>query len=132
MQCRRGLGRFMMRPLTLMLLIGLLLGTACHPGPIVPLVPLHAASHDPSQDHSKIAAYYAREATQSREMAEELANRVVVYERLFGRESDWVTGTKLLTQFYEEAAREQDRQANLHLELAGRRSSGPSARSGTP
>lgn len=124
MQCQRGLARFTMLPPTRMLLIGLLLGTACHRGPIVPLVSLHTASHDPSQDHLKIASYYAREAARSREKAEELANRVVVYERLFGRESDWVAGTQLLAQFYEEAAREQDRQTNLHRELADKRSSG--------
>jgi len=29
----------------------------------------------------------------------------------------------MLTRFYEDAAREQDRQASLHLELAGRRPS---------
>lgn len=121
-----------MPPLTLMLLIGLLLATACHRGPIVPLVPLHTGSYDPYQDHMKMAHYYAHEATLSHQKAEELANRIVVYERLFGRESDWVAGTQLLAQFYQEAAREQDRQANLHLELAGGRSSGPSARSGTP
>ncbi|HJY80851.1 MAG TPA: hypothetical protein VKK81_07190 [Candidatus Binatia bacterium] len=121
-----------MPPLTLLLLIGLLLATACHRGPVVPFVPLHTRSHDPYQDHMTMAKYYANEATLSHQKAEELANRIVVYERLFGRESDWVTGTHLLAQFYEEAAREQDRQANLHLELAGRRSSGLSARSGTP
>lgn len=117
-----------MQAATIMLLLGILLGTACHRGPIIPLAPLHTASYDPSQDHPKMASYYVHEAMLSHHMAEELANRVVVYERLFGRESDWVAGTKLLTQFYEEAAREQDRQATLHLELAGRRSSGPSAR----
>lgn len=121
-----------MRPPTLILLLGLLLEAACHRGPIVPLVSLHTASHDPRIDHLNIAAYYAHEATLSHQMAKELANRVVVYERLFGRESDWVAGTKLLTQFYEEAASEQEQQANLHLELAGRRSSGSFPRSETP
>ena len=98
-----------MPPLTLLLLIGLLLATACHRGPVVPFVPLHTRTHDPYQDHMTMAKYYANEATLSHQKAEELANRIVVYERLFGRESDWVTGTHLLAQFYEEAAREQDR-----------------------
>jgi hypothetical protein len=110
--------------LPLMLLMGLLLGTACHHGPMIPYVPLHTASDDPSQDHWKIATYYRLEAVASRQKAEELANRVEVYERLFGRESDWVAGTRLLAQFYEESARDQDRQANLHLELADKPSSG--------
>lgn len=121
----RGFGRFtMLLPFTLMLLIGLLLGTACHRGPILPLVPLHTTAHDPREDHLNLATYYAHEAALSHQMAEELTNRVVVYKRLFGPQSDWVVGTQLLTQFYEEAEREQDRRANLHLELAGRRSSG--------
>jgi hypothetical protein len=53
----------------------------------------------------------------------------VVYEGLFGRESEWVTGTRLLKQFYEEVAREQDRLADLHLELSGGHSSNQSTRS---
>jgi hypothetical protein len=34
-----------------------------------------------------------------------------------------VAGAQMLTRFYEDAAKEQDRQANQHLELAGRRPS---------
>jgi hypothetical protein len=59
----------------------------------------------------------------SRQKAEEQASLVLVYGRLFGYDSEWVSGAQLLTQFYEEVAREQDRQASLHLELAGRRPS---------
>lgn len=101
------------------LLLICLIGTACHRGPIIPVVPLDPGSHDASQDHLKMASYYIRQAVQSRQMAEEQASRVRVYERVFGPESDWVAGARLLTQFYEDSAREQDRQANLHLELAG-------------
>ena len=109
-----------MQTVTLLFLIALLLGTGCKQG--LP-VPLNRGSFDPSQDHLKIASDYTREAMLSRQKAKEQASRVLVHEQLFGRESDWVSGARLLTQFYEDAAREQDRQASLHLELAGRRPS---------
>ena len=96
--------------------------SGCSRGSTVVLDP---ASHDPGQDHWAIASYYSREAALSRQQAEALANRVVVYERLFGRESDWVSGTRLLMQYYEEAAHEQDRLADLHLELGRGGSSTP-------
>jgi hypothetical protein len=41
----------------------------------------------------------------------------MIYERLFGSGSDWVSGTQLLEQFYKDMAREQDRLADLHLNL---------------
>ena len=115
-----------MHPPVLILLFGALLMLGCTRGPTAVLDPV---SRDPGQDHWAIASYYTREAAASREQVEELTDRAVVYERLFGRESDWVTGTKLLVQFYEEAAREQDRLADLHLELASGRSSNPPTRS---
>ena len=86
-------------------------------------IPIDTHSFDPNQDHLRIASYYTRQAMTSRQRAEEQASLVLVYERLFGHDSEWVSGAQLLTQFYEEAAREQDRQASRHLELAGRRPS---------
>ena len=80
---------------------------------------LDPTSRDPGQDHWAIAAYYSRQAAESRQQAEALTGSIVAYERLFGPESDWVIGTRLLAQFYEDAAREQDRLADLHLELGG-------------
>jgi len=47
-----------------------------------------------------------------------LTDRAVLYEGLFGQQSDWVTGTKLLVKFYQEMALEQDRLAELHLKLS--------------
>ena len=91
--------------------------------------PLDMAAIDPDQDQKKIAAYYYQEAVVSRQQAEELTHRAVVYERLFGPESEWVTGTRLLAQFYEEAAREQDRLADLHLEMGGGQSPNQPTRS---
>jgi hypothetical protein len=68
-------------------------------------------------------------AAAKRQQAEALTGSIVAYERLFGPESEWVTGTRLLAQFYEDTAREQDRLADLHLELGGGHSSNQSTRS---
>ncbi|HXF93246.1 MAG TPA: hypothetical protein VNK46_10870 [Nitrospiraceae bacterium] len=86
--------------------------------------PLDLSSSDPSHDQWKIASNYAREAALFRSKAEELADRVAVYERLFGPDSEWVTGAKLLIEYYRNAAEERERLADMHLELTadGRRS----------
>ena len=81
--------------------------------------PLDLTSLDPAQDQWKIAGYHSREAVILRLKADELSQRVVVYERLFGHDSEWATGTRLLVQFYEDAAKEQERLAGLHLDIAG-------------
>ena len=104
-----------MHPPVLVFLLGFALLSGCTSSPTVVLDPV---SRDPGQDHWAIASYYTREAAVSREQVEELTDRVVIYERLFGRESDWVSGTKLLVQFYQERALEQDRLADLHLKLS--------------
>ena len=75
------------------------------------------ASTDPRQDQQKIAEFHSQEATRLRLMAQDLSHRVHVYERLFGSSSDWVGGTKLLAQSYEEAATEQERLAERHRAL---------------
>lgn len=109
-----------MQAVTLLFLAGLLFAIGCNRGLGGPL---DATSLDPSQDHLKIASFYSRGAMLSRQKAAEQASRAVTYEQLFGRDSDWVAGAQMLTRFYEDAANEQDRQASLHLELAGRRPS---------
>lgn len=107
--------------------------TACHRGPILPLASADTASrNDPTQDHTKMASYYVRQAMRSWELAGEQANRASVYERMFGADSDWVSSARLLSQFYENEAREQERQANWHLEMAGRRSDSRQESSQTP
>ena len=100
------------------LLLGIFLQSGCSGGPAAPL---DMTTLNPGRDHVKIAAYYRHEAVVSRQQAEELTHRAVVYEGLFGRESEWVTGTRLLAQFYEEEAREEERLVNRHLELVGDR-----------
>src|SRR5689334_24908228 len=112
-----------MRLLIVIMFTACLVVTACHRGPILPLASVDTSSrNDPTQDHMKMASYYVRQATRSWEMAGEQANRASVYERMFGAESDWVSSARLLSQFYENEAREQERQANWHLEMAGKRS----------
>ena len=98
----------------LMLLWGLMLWSCVGVGP-----PLDLSSMDPSQDQWRIAEYYSREATRHRQKSEELYARVLIYERLFGADSEWVAGTRLLAQSYEDAAIEHERSAHMHLGLAG-------------
>jgi hypothetical protein len=102
-------------PPVLILLLGFVLVSGCFSGRTDVLDPV---SRDPGQDHGAIASYYTREAALSRQQIEELTDRAVLYEGLFGRESDWVTGTKFLVKFYQEMAFEQDRLADLHLQLS--------------
>lgn len=110
----------MMHASILVLLLGFFLQAGCSGGPVAPL---DMTTLDPGDDHEKIASYYRHEAVTSRQQAEEMVNQAAMYEQIFGRESDWVSGTRLLVQFYEKVAREQDQHAELHLKLGRNRSS---------
>jgi hypothetical protein len=79
---------------------------------------LDLTTYDRAQDQNKIAEFYSQKAESLRYMARDMSQRAVVYERLFGADSDWVAGTRLLAQSYEDAAKEQDRKAEQHRELA--------------
>ncbi len=48
--------------------------------------------------------------------AELLRGRAELYGRLFGAESEWVSGTLLLAEFYEDAAKERERLAGKHAD----------------
>jgi hypothetical protein len=50
--------------------------------------------------------------------AEDLSEQAAAYERLFGRDSDWVTGARLLAEYYEEEAKEKHRLAARYLGTA--------------
>jgi hypothetical protein len=78
---------------------------------------LELTTYDPTDDHRKIAAYYSLEAVRFRQAAEELSIRVSLYEELFGSTSDWVTGTRLLAQSYDNQAKEHEQKAREHLQL---------------
>ena len=103
----------------LVLLLASFLLSGCSGGPAAPL---DMTALNPGHDQGRVATYYRHEAVVSRQQAEELSHRAVVYEGLFGRESEWVTSTRLLVQFYKDTASEQDRLADLHLELRRGRS----------
>lgn len=94
-------------------------GCGAPKSPLESKSPLDMTTLDPAQDHWRIATAYTHEATAMRQKAEELFKRATHYERLFGTDSEWVTGTKLLAQFYEDAARERERLAAVHVGLAG-------------
>lgn len=79
---------------------------------------LDLTTYDRAQDQNKIAEFYSQKADRLRYMARETSQRAVVYERLFGPDSDWVAGTRLLAQSYEDAAKEQDHRAEFHRGLA--------------
>lgn len=100
----------------LVLILVILLQPGCSG---ISTAPLDMTAIDPGQDQKKIADYYHQEAVVSRHQAEELTHRAAVYERLFGPDSEWVSGARLLAQFYEEAALEADQLARRHLKLTG-------------
>jgi hypothetical protein len=82
-----------------------------------------------SSDQDLIASYYQEEAFRLRHQADELDVRREIYERMFGPESDWVSGARLLAQSYRFAADDYDRLAKEHLEAGrGLRSSASSLR----
>jgi hypothetical protein len=112
----------------LLVLLAMVTALGCVRAP----APLDLASSDPFQDQWKIAGYYRHEASLFRLKADELQQRVAVYERLFGADSEWVMGTRLLAQYYEEAAQEQERLANLHLDLARHPRQAPLVGSASP
>ena len=78
---------------------------------------LDLMAYDRRQDQNKIAEFHSQEATRLRHMARDLGHRTLVYERLFGSGSDWVEGTRLLAQSYEDAAQEHERTAEQHRAL---------------
>ena len=76
-------------------------------------------SFNSSFDQRLIAHYYQEEALRFRQQAEESDGRADMYERMFGPDSDWVSGARLLAQSYRLAAEDRERLAQEHLD-AGR------------
>lgn len=81
--------------------------------------PVDLSTTDPSQDQWRIAEYYSREAARFRQKSQDLYASALMYERLFGAASEWVSGARLLAQSYEDAASEREHLAQKHLEAAG-------------
>src|SRR5919201_734289 len=94
---------------------------SCRPAAIVLMVlPVTACVSSPGNDHAVLessgvldvgALEYQREAALYREKSAALLERAALYERIFGPQSDWVTGTRMLAAFYEDEARDRERQA---------------------
>jgi hypothetical protein len=104
------------------LLGGLMLWSCVASGP-----PVDLESMDPSQDQWHIAQYYSREAARLRQKSRDLYEQGLIYERLFGADSDWVSGARVLARSYEEAAIQHEQRADIHLELSrSRRAPGAS------
>jgi hypothetical protein len=76
------------------------------------------SSADPSHDQWAIAALYSREAATMRQKAEDLSQQALKYEQLFGPDSDWVSGARLLARYYEERAQELERLSEEHAAVA--------------
>jgi len=96
------------------LLIGLLTCVGCQR----PHPPLDLNSFDPSRDQLLIADQYLRQAALMRKKAEDLRIKAERYAQLFGPESEWATSAKLLENFYEQEAKNRERIALLHAEIA--------------
>jgi hypothetical protein len=79
---------------------------------------LELTTFDRAQDQGKIAEFYGQEAARLRYMARDLSDRTTVYEHLFGPDSDWVKGARLLAQSYLDAARDHEVKAERHYQLS--------------
>jgi hypothetical protein len=80
---------------------------------------IEMTSFDPSQDQTAIVGYYRDEAMDLREKVAAYDESVVRYERLFGPQSDWVSGARQLSQYYAAAAQDLERLADAHAKIAG-------------
>lgn len=94
--------------------------------------PLDLQTLDPESDHWRIASYYSEQATQMRQMAQELRVRADRYAELFGPDSEWVSGARALAEYYEKAAHEQDHLAQMHMSLVPHRIPPPSTQRPSP
>jgi hypothetical protein len=83
-----------------------------------PVQTVDTTSFGPSQDQQTIAGYYRAEAMVLKEKAAAIAESAVRYEKLFGPESDWVSGTRQLSQYYAVAAQDLERRAQAFEEAA--------------
>ena len=99
-------------PLRLIVLVAVCMAgiQSCSASPTVP----DFFSVQSTEDQRKISEYYRREATMFRQKADETAERVAAYGQLFGEESEWVSGARLLGEFYQQEARERERLAEQY------------------
>lgn len=79
-----------------------------------PVETFGTTSVDSSQDQMAIAGNYRAEAMVLKEKAAAVAESAVRYERLFGPQSDWVSGAQQLSQYYAVAAQDLERRAEAY------------------
>ena len=83
-----------------------------------PVETIDKTSVDSLQDQMAIAGHYRAEAMVLKEKAAAVAESAVRYERLFGPQSDWVSGAQQLSQYYAVAAQDLEHRADAYAEAA--------------
>ena len=83
-----------------------------------PVETIDRTSVDSLQDQMAVAGHYRAEAMALKEKAAAVAESAVRYERLFGPQSDWVSGAQQLSQYYAVAAQDLERRAEAYAEAA--------------
>ena len=78
-----------------------------------------------ADERRAISEFYRKEAIMFRQKADEMAERATAYGPLFGKESDWVTGARLLGEYYQQEARDRQRLADQYDSFSGRPLSAP-------
>lgn len=73
---------------------------------------------DALRDQQVLAGQYRNEAMILREKAAMMAESAGRYERLFGPQSDWVSGAQQLSHYYASAAQDLDRRAEAYDQAA--------------
>ena len=75
-------------------------------------------SFSPWEEQQEFAGYYRDQAVILKEKAAMIAESAIRYERLFGPQSDWVSGAQQLSQYYAMAAQDLERRADAHDQAA--------------
>ena len=96
----------------------ILLGSFAAAGCAKPVQTVDTASFGPLQDQQAIVGYNRAEAMVLKEKAAAIAESAIRYERLFGPQSDWVSGARQLSQYYAVAAQDLERRAQAFEEAA--------------
>lgn len=79
-----------------------------------PAEKIDTSSFGSLEDQQDLAGYYRDQAAILKEKAAMIAESAVRYERLFGPQSDWVSGAQQLSQYYANAAQDLERRADAH------------------
>ena len=97
----------------------ILLGSFAAAGCAQPVESIDRAPLDSSQDQMAIAGNYRAEAMALKEKAAAVAeSEAIRHQRLFGPQSDWVSGAQQLSQYYAVAAQDLERRAQAFEEAA--------------